>query len=76
MKMLSRLCAACAVVALVAGSATTALAADPLKVKTAWVAGLEMFPLWYGLNKNWDAEDGLEVEYQKYANGPAQMIFC
>jgi ABC-type nitrate/sulfonate/bicarbonate transport system substrate-binding protein len=73
MKILSKLCAACAVVALVAGSATAALAADPVKVKTAWVAGLEMFPLWYGLNKHWDADEGLTVEYQKYANGPAQM---
>ena len=40
MKILSKLCAACAVAALVAGSATAALAADPVKVKTAWVAGL------------------------------------
>ena len=48
-------------------------AADLVKVKTAWVAGLEMFPLWYGKSKGWDKEEGLEVEVQKYASGPAQM---
>lgn len=63
----------CATIAIVAATAPGALAADLIKVKTAWVAGLEMFPLWYGLNKDWDAAEGLEVEYQKYANGPAQM---
>lgn len=70
MKALKSMCAA---IAIVAATATGATAADLAKVKTAWVAGLEMFPLWYGLNKNWDADEGLEVEYQKYANGPAQM---
>ncbi|MBP0575272.1 hypothetical protein J8J27_31615, partial [Mycobacterium tuberculosis] len=57
----------CAAIAIVAATASGGAAADLVKVKTAWVAGLEMFPLWYGLNKNWDADEGLEVDYQKYA---------
>lgn len=65
--------AICAAVLMVASMAPGAQAADLVKVKTAWVAGLEMFPLWYGVNKGWDKAEGIEVEYQKYASGPAQM---
>lgn len=54
-------------------AAPAATAADLVKVKTAWVAGLEMFPLWYGKAKGWDRSEGIDVEYQKYASGPAQM---
>ena len=70
-RLLMSLCAAFAFTAGVGSS--PASAAEPIKVKTAWVSGLEMFPLWYGKNKGWDAEEGLNVEYQKYASGPAQM---
>ena len=69
----SVLTALCTALALTIGAAPAANAADPVKIKTAWVAGLEMFPLWYGKNKGWDKEEGLDVEYQKYASGPAQM---
>ncbi|WP_263771052.1 ABC transporter substrate-binding protein [Propionivibrio soli] len=69
----SILTALCSALALAAASVPSAHAAELIKVKTAWVAGLEMFPLWYGKNKGWDKEEGLEIEYQKYANGPAQM---
>ena len=65
--------AVCTAVALSLGSVPAVSAADLLPVKTAWVAGLEMFPLWYGKNKGWDKEEGVDVEYQKYSNGPAQM---
>jgi ABC-type nitrate/sulfonate/bicarbonate transport system substrate-binding protein len=69
-KVLTALIAAATIVA---GSVSGVQAAELVKVKTAWVAGLEMFPLWYGKNKGWDKDEGLDVEYQKYASGPAQM---
>jgi ABC-type nitrate/sulfonate/bicarbonate transport system substrate-binding protein len=65
--------AMCTAFALTVGAVPAVNAADLVKVKTAWVAGLEMFPLWYGKNKGWDKDEGLDVEYQKYASGPAQM---
>ena len=65
--------AVCSAIFLTAASMPVAQAADLVKVKTAWVSGLEMFPLWYGKNKGWDKEEGIEIQYQKYASGPAQM---
>ena len=65
--------AVCSILVLTAASMPAVQAADLLKVKTAWVSGLEMFPLWYGKNKGWDKAEGVEVEFQRYGNGPAQM---
>jgi len=56
------------VVALVAGNA---LAAEPYKMKTAWMDEHETFLVWYAKEKGWDKEEGLDIEIGYFDSGMA-----
>lgn len=45
------------------------MAAEPVKVPTAWLGEQEAFPMWYAKEKGWDAEAGLDVQMHLFGSG-------
>ena len=41
-----------------------AFAAEPIKVRTAWMDEHETFLIWYAKEKGWDKEVGLDIAMQ------------
>lgn len=50
-------------------TAHVTMAAEPVKVPTAWLGEQEAFLMWYAKEKAWDAEAGLDVQMQLFNSG-------
>ena len=48
-----------------------AFAADPVKMKTAWMDEHETFLAWYAKEKGWDKEEGLDLQLGYFDSGMA-----
>ena len=48
-----------------------AFAAEPIKVRTAWMDEHETFLIWYAKEKGWDKEVGLDIEILYFGSGMA-----
>ena len=48
-----------------------AFAAEPIKVRTAWMDEHETFLIWYAKEKGWDKEVGLDIEILYFGFGMA-----
>jgi NitT/TauT family transport system substrate-binding protein/sulfonate transport system substrate-binding protein len=48
-----------------------ALAADVVKLKTAWMDEHETFLMWYAKEKGWDKEEGLDIDLGYFDSGMA-----
>ena len=57
-----------AVIAL-AFSGAGAMAAELVKVPTAWLDRHETFLIWYAKEQGWDKEEGLDIDIQYFASG-------
>jgi NitT/TauT family transport system substrate-binding protein/sulfonate transport system substrate-binding protein len=53
--------------------AAGAFAAAPKKVSTAWLDEHETFLMWYGVQKGWDKEEGLDIEMHLFESGVAAL---
>ncbi len=55
------------------GSASTAFAAAPVKMRSAWMDEHETFLVWYAKEKGWDKEEGIDLELLYFDSGMAQL---
>jgi NitT/TauT family transport system substrate-binding protein/sulfonate transport system substrate-binding protein len=53
--------------------AGSALAADVVKLKTAWMDEHETFLVWYAHEKGWDKEEGIDLNLLYFDSGMAQL---
>ena len=51
----------------------TAFAADPVKIRSAWMDEHETFLVWYAHEKGWDKEEGIDLELLYFDSGMAQL---
>lgn len=56
---------------LLTSMAGLAVAAGPVKMKTAWMDEHETFLMWYAKEKGWDKEEGLDIDLGYFDSGMA-----
>jgi ABC-type nitrate/sulfonate/bicarbonate transport system substrate-binding protein len=73
--MKKKLFAVCAVIVatILVFSGSSVSAADPIKLKTAWMPESESFLPWIAKQKGWDKEEGLDLEMVFFDSGAAMM---
>jgi ABC-type nitrate/sulfonate/bicarbonate transport system substrate-binding protein len=59
--------------AMLIGLCLPAQAADPVKLRTAWMDEHETFLIWYAHEKGWDKAEGLDLELLYFDSGMAQL---
>ena len=62
-------------------SVSVSFAADPVKIRSAWIDEHETFLVWYAHEKGWDKEEGIDLELLFFDSGMAQLdammaFFC
>ena len=50
-----------------------AFAAEPVKMRSAWMDEHETFLIWYAKEKGWDKEEGIDLELLYFDSGMAQL---
>ncbi len=69
--MFKKLIAVFMMAAFTAGMTCAAMAADLVKVPSAWMDEHETFLIWYAKEKGWDKEAGLDIEIKYFDSGAA-----
>ena len=54
-------------------AATVCSAANPVKIRSAWMDEHETFLVWYAHEKGWDKEEGIDLELLYFDSGMAQL---